>query len=529
MPDERSQPILSIIVHLPNNLPYSLKNFYDIISGIFQQREIIPELIILDQQLNENVTNEISSMNINGYPLIFINEQFSTLGAWLNAARARATSDFLLYIDNRAAEVYLRSAASSLFLLSAERNPEAGLIYSDYAVKKGRKTNEIHLLKPHHGRLRDNQDYGAVLFFRQSSLVTCGGFDESLEFNTLYDIRLKLMEESSPVHISNRYAGELYHTIAQNKGHNVFDYLLASKESQKEAEDVLTNHLKKINCYLAPSRYYSDRLEEDIESKLKATIIIPVNNRPNFITTAIESVLRQSVQEIEIIVVVNGGDDDPTNDAVKTYMPGGKNHIPGNPDVRLITVDINNIGFCLNLGARNARGKYYIQLDSDDRLKKDAVEKILNLFESDARIGIVIGSYEVWEKDNKTGDLSRVDSIPVVTHDEWTEENGRNNLLRINGAGAPRSIPINMIKQMGYFGINDEPFARNYGEDYEMVLKISERYKVGRIWDPIYEVVRHKGGTDHSIDNATIDRNDEAKDYMRLQALERRRKLSAVK
>jgi hypothetical protein len=149
------------------------------------------------------------------------------------------------------------------------------------------------------------------------------------------------------------------------------------------------------------------------------------------------------------------------------------------------------------------------------------------MFDSDPRIGIVIGSYEVWEKDENTGDLSRVRNIPVVTHDEWTEENGRNNLLRINGAGAPRSIPVKIVREMGYFGMNDEPFARNYGEDYEMVLKISERYRVGRIWDPIYEVVRHKGGTDHNIDVDTIQRNDEAKDHMRLQALKRRKELNA--
>jgi len=125
------------------------------------------------------------------------------------------------------------------------------------------------------------------------------------------------------------------------------------------------------------------------------------------------------------------------------------------------------------LGVNQARGKYYVQLDSDDRLKPDAVEKIIDCFSSSGDIGMVIGSYEVWEKDDD-GSLSRMKDIPVVTHDEWTEDNGRNNLLRINGAGAPRSIPINIIKEMGYFGINDDAYARNYGEDYEMVNKIAE-------------------------------------------------------
>jgi len=111
----------------------------------------------------------------------------------------------------------------------------------------------------------------------------------------------------------------------------------------------------------------------------------------------------------------------------------------------------------------------------------------------------------------------------VVTHDEWTDDNGRNNLLRINGAGAPRAIPFQIIKEMGYFGINDDPYALNYGEDYDMVLHISEKYRIGRIYEPIYDVIRHAGGTDHNIDQVTIDRNDEAKDHMRREAINRRR------
>jgi hypothetical protein len=127
----------------------------------------------------------------------------------------------------------------------------------------------------------------------------------------------------------------------------------------------------------------------------------------------------------------------------------------------------------------------------------------------------------VWEKLD-SGKIIRDENIPVITHSEWTEKNGRNNLLRINGAGAPRAIPIQIIKNIGYFDMNENPFARNYGEDYDMVLRISEKYKIGRIYDPIYEVIRHSGGTDHSIDQNTINRNDEAKDWMRKAAILRR-------
>ena len=150
------------------------------------------------------------------------------------------------------------------------------------------------------------------------------------------------------------------------------------------------------------------------------------------------------------------------------------------------------------------------------------MEKIIQNFDSNRTIGMVIGSYEVWQKLD-SGDIVRDKDIPVVTHSEWTDENGRNNLLRINGAGAPRAIPIQLIKDIGYFEMNESPFARNYGEDYDMVLRISEKYKICRIYDPIYEVIRHSGGTDHSIDQILIDRNDEAKDWIRKEAILRRK------
>ena len=135
---------------------------------------------------------------------------------------------------------------------------------------------------------------------------------------------------------------------------------------------------------------------------------------------------------------------------------------------------------------------------------------------------MVVGSYEVWTLDTSNGKLTRNEEIPVVTHDEWTADNGRNNLLRVNGAGAPRAAHVKSIKDVGWFGVNDTPQSRNYGEDYDLVLRMSERYTIGRVWEPIYEVIRHAGGTDHAIDRATIDRNDNAKDHMRLEALRRR-------
>jgi hypothetical protein len=449
----------------------------------------------------------------------------TTLSVQLNRVFQQSEADAFMYIDNRTEGITLKSSALELCTLAVKNNPGTGMVYADYELEDQNKIKEIHLLKHHVGRVRDNQDFGKVWFLTREALQHAGWMSENIQYNPLYDLRLKISEKHQLTHIANRYAGSLYRVVAAGKLHNVFDYLMAGKESQLEAEEILSAHLKRIGAYLNPGTHYSLRPMSDEQANLKASVIIPVNNRPDFICDAIESVQNQTVKEVEVIVVVNGGESDPTIASVKKYMYGGEKYDSNKPEVILLIHDINNLGLCFNSGAEIARGEFYVQLDSDDQLTPDAVEKILKVYNSDSKIGMVIGSYEVWEKD-KAGNTKRMEEIPVVTHDEWTEENGRNNLLRINGAGAPRSIPIALLKEIG-FSMNEEPYSRNYGEDYQMVMKISERHRIGRVWEPIYKVVRHSGGTDHSIDQATIDRNDEAKDFMRMESIQRRIKLNS--
>jgi len=185
MSDGINLPKITAVIHLPKVLPYPLSKFFEIVKSVLQQYDQSLELIILDQSLDEGIENEIRRMNTEGNSIVFIREQFSSLGAWLNASRARAQGDYILYIDNHSVAVNLKRAAASTFLLSVERNPEAGMIYSDYEIIQKKRINEIHLLKHHQGRVRDNQDYGFVSLFKKSAVKDCGGFDESLQHHTL--------------------------------------------------------------------------------------------------------------------------------------------------------------------------------------------------------------------------------------------------------------------------------------------------------------------------------------------------------
>jgi glycosyltransferase involved in cell wall biosynthesis len=452
--------------------------------------------------------------------------------ASLNKALAAASGEFVLICQNESQTIEFKKSAVRFYNLIMPRHPLCPLLYTDYDLLDKKTLKSRKLLEWHAGRLMDSWDMGYCLLFRRSFLQSIGYCNEQYRFKPLYDLRLKAFAVGHLVHVSNRFNGVPYLVHAAAKGLDVFDYLKAGKEVQLEAEAIVTDHLKRIDAYLAPGQNFTPiTYTAEEESSFRdciASVVIPVFNRPEFITAAIESVQAQTVQNIECVVVCNGGEKDPTVKAVQRYMPKGKKYSAQKPPVRLLVHDMNVLGLCFNDALQSSKAKYYIQLDSDDLLFPDAVEKILRVYDEDERIGMVIGSYQVFEK-KSNGDVVPVlvNKKPfVVTHDEWTEENGRNNLLRINGAGAPRSIKIKVLKELGWFGMNDAPFSRNYGEDYELVNKCAERYRIGRVWDPIYKVVRHAGGTDHMIDQVTIDVNDNAKDQMRLEALHRRQAIN---
>ncbi|MBD3289080.1 glycosyltransferase [candidate division KSB1 bacterium] len=514
---------VSIILQYNENLGYPDSELNKTIDTLMNQNHSDWEVILVDERGAQAPYPNIAKDD----KIIHLPGSYANRAQALNAGIKKARGEYIMLVNNIGTQVTFRLSTLETFMMVADRNEDVGFVYSDYhLVDADGLEKDIHLLNYHIGRVRDNMDYGALLFFPKSTLNTLGGLNENYNAADLYDLRLRTATDFEIVHIEAARNGYTYIVKSAAKKHNVFDYLLAGKDVQLEMEQALTEHLKRIGAYLEPGSHYNTvRYKVDEEKKFEdciASVVIPVFDRKEFIGTAIESVQAQTVQNVEVIIVCNGGADDPTIEGVKPYLPGGEKYDANKPQVKLLVEDVNNIGFCLNKGIAQARGKYYVQLDSDDRLKPDAVEKLIAVFDSDPNIGMVIGSYDVWEKNETTGEIIRKEDIPVVTHDEWTEENGRNNLLRINGAGAPRSAHIKVLQDLGGFGMNDTESCRNYGEDYDMVLRVSENHRIGRVWDPIYEVIRHSGGTDHSIDQATVDRNDNAKDNMRLEAIERR-------
>ena len=115
---------------------------------------------------------------------------------------------------------------------------------------------------------------------------------------------------------------------------------------------------------------------------------------------------------------------------------------------------------------------------------------------------MVVGSYTMTD--------FNLDTIPpgVIDHKEWTDENGTNNALRVNGFGAPRAFYTPVARDLLFPNVS-------YGEDYAMCLRVSRDYKVGRIFEPIYLCRRWEGNSDAALSIEAVNRNNSYKDFLR--------------
>jgi hypothetical protein len=258
--------------------------------------------------------------------------KWKTRSAAINAGLKKAKGKNFLLIDNQGVGLTVKKSCAETMAMSLRRESGVAMVYSDYERREGGKTTDVKLLSHHPGRLRDFQDFGRVWMTSSRELKRIGGLDSRLRAGDLYDLRLKLSEKGEVRHISNRYAGSLYTVEAAGAGHDVFAYLLASKETQLEVEKVLSGHLRRIGANLRPGAHcqrvkYTKKESARFKDCL-VTVVVPVNSRPEFIDPAVESIQAQSDKRVEAIIVVNGGEKDPTCAAVREYMEGGSKYDP---------------------------------------------------------------------------------------------------------------------------------------------------------------------------------------------------------
>jgi glycosyltransferase involved in cell wall biosynthesis len=276
-------------------------------------------------------------------------------------------------------------------------------------------------------------------------------------------------------------------------------------------EKAVTQHLMDIGAYVHPPFKEIDlSLSKDFE--FEASVVIPVRNRVKTIGDAIESVLKQKTKFNFNLIVIDNHSTDGTSELIASFAKKDNrliHYIPERKDL--------GIGGCWNAGVHhNKCGKFAVQLDSDDIYKdENTLQAIVDLFHKE-KCAMVIGSYQITD--------FNLNELPpgLIDHKEWTDDNGPNNALRINGLGAPRAFYTPVLREIKIPNVS-------YGEDYSVGLAISRQYKIGRIYHSIYMCRRWEGNSDAQLDLIRINANNVYKDRIRTFELLARKKQTTTK
>lgn len=413
-----------------------------------------------------------------------------------------ASSEFLLFCQSFCAFSMGQHAISRVEGCMKDRGYT--MFYSDhYLIKNGERKNHPSI-DYQKGSVRDDFDFGPILFFRTSAFKKKVETEETQYTHSgLYDIRLKLSEETLPFHLDEY----LYTEIEVEKeqwGESQFAYVdPRNRTIQIERESVCTEHLKRINSFLSPTFSTIDLHQDKFE--YEASVIIPVFNRIRTIEDAIRSVLMQKCNFKFNLIIIDNHSTDGTTEAVRKWAKSDSriiHLIPTRKDL--------GIGGCWNEGIDHRDcGKFAVQLDSDDvYADENTLQKIVDKFYEES-CAMVIGSYKITD--------FKMNEIPpgIIDHKEWTRENGRNNALRINGLGAPRAFYTPILREIHVPNTS-------YGEDYSLGLAISHNYLIGRIYDVLYLCRRWEDNSDASLSIEKINKNNLYKDRLRTLEIEKR-------
>ena len=384
---------------------------------------------------------------------------------------------------------------------------DAVMVYADHYKMVEGKMEKHPVIDYQSGSLRDDFDFGSLWCIKAQALADyiAQSDREEYQFAALYDLRLYLSRVGEIFHL-NEFLYSEAELDTRKSGEKQFDYVNPrNREVQIEMEKACTQHLGKVGALIDTTFYRQpDFGEQDFE--YEASVIIPVFNREKTVADAVKSALGQKANFKFNVIVVNNHSTDRTGEILDELKADNLIQIvPERTDL--------GIGGCWNEAINSSFcGKFAVQLDSDDLYSSPkTLQKIVDAFYKQ-KAAMIIGSYRMCD--------FNLNTLPpgLIDHKEWTEENGCNNALRINGLGAPRAFFTPLVRQIQFPNTS-------YGEDYALGLAFSRRYRIGRIYDELYLCRRWGGNSDAALSVEKVNANNLYKDRLRTMELKARQHL----
>ena len=414
-------------------------------------------------------------------------------------------ADYLL-LCTRMTSVRWGLYALERFLRTAD-DTGAVMVYSDhYSLEEGALTKHP-AIDYQAGSLRDDFDFGSLWLIKSQALLDYVAQTDRVDYQYagLYDLRLYLSRKGEIFHL-NEYLYTEAELDTRKSGEKQFDYVNPrNREVQIEMERACTAHLEKVGAIVDTNFYRQPDFDEQ-DFACEASVVIPVFNREKTIADAVKSALSQKTNFLYNVIVVNNHSTDSTGEILDSIDDERLIQIvPGRTDL--------GIGGCWNVAVNSDHcGKFAVQLDSDDLYSSPkTLQKIVDAFH-EQKAAMIIGSYRMCDFDLNT--------LPpgLIDHKEWTEDNGCNNALRINGLGAPRAFFTPLVRQIQFPNTS-------YGEDYALGLAFSRRYRIGRIYDELYLCRRWGGNSDAALSVERVNANNLYKDRLRTMELKARQQM----
>ena len=397
-------------------------------------------------------------------------------------------------------------------MVRAASEMEAAMVYGD-RYEERREGQEI-VRAPHPvidyqlGSIRDDFDFGSLLLIRSSLLHRFA--EETPEvgyrYAGLYALRLFLSRHGLLFHL-NEFLYTEQESDLRASGVKQFDYVNpANREVQIEMERAATDHLKAIGALVDTNNYLKPDFNEQ-EFEYEASVIIPVFNREKTVADAVKSALGQQANFPFNVIVVDNHSTDRTTEILQELSADSRliHIIPERRDL--------GIGGCWNVAVNDEHcGRFAVQLDSDDLYSSPrTLQQIVDAFRQQ-KAAMIVGSYRMCDFELNT--------LPpgLISHTEWTDSNGPNNALRINGLGATRAFFTPILRQIRFPNTS-------YGEDYALGLAFSRRFRIGRIYDELYLCRRWGGNSDAALSVEKVNANNLYKDRLRTMEISARQHL----
>ena len=465
----------------------------------------------LDEQTTDALTSQLEkSTSVKG--IYFLKDIPLQSSSFLMHVAEKATADYVL-LQLKPVAVTL-GAGTLERMMAVASDTGAAMVYADrFEVKNG--VVERHpVIDYQEGSLRDDFDFGSLLLIRTSLLHQYATSDREADYRYagFYDFRLFLSREGQLFHLNEFLYTEEERDLRAS-GEKQFDYVNpANREVQIEMEQACTAHLREVGALVDTTQYQAIDFEEQ-SFEFEASVIIPVFNRAKTIKDAVESALSQKASFKYNVIVVDNHSTDGTSDILSSLSlcHGDKLYVivPKRTDL--------GIGGCWNEAVYSDHcGRFAVQLDSDDLYSSPkTLQTIVDAFYKQ-KAAMVIGSYRMCDFELNT-------LLPgLIAHKEWTDENGPNNALRINGLGAPRAFFTPLLRSIGFPNTS-------YGEDYALGLQFSRHYRIGRVFTELYLCRRWGGNSDAALSVEKINANNLYKDRLRTMELKARQQVQQGK